>query len=194
MTLPEKDRYNYSKKWCLAFIKMTFGGRIAEEMFTGDTNSGVIGDIKQATGIARKMITEWGMNDRLGFVFYGEDENRQSFMDMGGGRDHSDETAKIIDEEVKNLIDRLYDDTRKLLEGNRGTIDAMAKALIKYETLDNADVDRIMRGDVLTKPTVSDLLERETARTDKPATIIQPPENSGDPDIRLGGGPLPTPG
>jgi cell division protease FtsH len=57
MTLPEKDRYNYSKKWCTAFIKITFGGRIAEEMFTGDINSGVIGDIRQATGVARKMIT-----------------------------------------------------------------------------------------------------------------------------------------
>jgi cell division protease FtsH len=194
MTLPEKDRYNYSKRWCIAFIKMTFGGRIAEEMFTGDTNSGVIGDIRQATSIARKMITEWGMNDRLGFVFYGEDENKMTFGDFGGGRDHSDETAKIIDEEVKNLIDRLYDDTRKLLETNRGPIEAMAKALIKYETLDASDVDRIMRGDVLTKPTVSDLLERETARTDKPGTVIQPPENRSDPDIRLGGGPLPTPG
>jgi cell division protease FtsH len=194
MTLPEKDRYNYSKRWCIAFIKMTFGGRIAEEMFTGDTNSGVIGDIRQATGIARKMITEWGMNERLGFVFYGEDENKMNFMDFGGGREHSDETAKIIDEEVKNLIDRLYDDTRKLLETNRGPIEAMAKALIKYETLDASDVDRIMRGDTLTKPTVSDLLERESARTEKPATVIQPPENRSDPDIRLGGGPVPTPG
>jgi len=194
MTLPEKDRYNYSKRWCIAFIKMTFGGRIAEEMFTGDTNSGVIGDIRQATGIARKMITEWGMNERLGFVFYGEDENKMNFMDFGGGREHSDETAKIIDEEVKNLIDRLYDDTRKLLETNRGPIEAMAKALIKYETLDASDVDRIMRGDTLTKPTVSDLLERESARSEKPATVIQPPENRSDPDIRLGGGPVPTPG
>jgi cell division protease FtsH len=194
MTLPEKDRYNYSKRWCLAFIKMTFGGRIAEEMFTGDTNSGVTGDIRQATSIARKMITEWGMNEKLGFVFYGEDENKMTFGDFGGGREYSDETAKIIDDEMKNLIDKLYEETRKLLEGNRGPIETMAKALIKYETLDASDVDRIMRGDVLTKPTVSDLLERESARTEKPATVIQPPANSGDPDIRLGGGPLPTPG
>jgi cell division protease FtsH len=194
MTLPEKDRYNYSKRWCLAFIKMTFGGRIAEEMFTGDTNSGVMGDIRQATTIARKMITEWGMNDRLGFVFYGEDDNKPNFLDFGGGREYSDETAKMIDEEVKALIDRLYEDTRKLLESNRDPIDAMAKALIKYETLDASDVDRIMRGDTLTKPTVSDLLERETARTEKPATIIQPPTTNSDPDIRLGGGPLPSPG
>ena len=67
MTLPEKDRYTYSKRWCTAFIKMTFGGRIAEEMFTGDMNSGVSGDIRQATSIARKMITEWGMNERARF-------------------------------------------------------------------------------------------------------------------------------
>jgi cell division protease FtsH len=194
MTLPEKDRYSYSKRWCIAFIKMGFGGRIAEEMFTGDTNSGVIGDIRQVTSIARKMITEWGMSDKLGFVFYGEDENKPNFMDFGGGREHSDETSKIIDEEVKKLIDAQYEESRKLLEANKDKVDAMAKALIKYETLDASDVDRIMRGDVLTKPTVSDLLERESARTDKPATIIQPPENSSDPDIRLGGGPVPTPG
>jgi cell division protease FtsH len=194
MTLPEKDRYSYSKRWCIAFIKMGFGGRIAEEMFTGDTNSGVIGDIRQVTSIARKMITEWGMSDKLGFVFYGEDENKPNFMDFGGGREHSDETSKIIDEEVKKLIDAQYEESRKLLEANKDKVEAMAKALIKYETLDASDVDRIMRGDVLTKPTVSDLLERESARTDKPATTIQPSENSSDPDIRLGGGPLPTPG
>src|SRR5712671_5757870 len=96
MALPDKDRYSYSKKWCLAFIKMTFGGRIAEEMFTGDTNSGVLGDIRQATGIARKMVTEWGMNERLGFVYYGEDQNRQTMFEMGGTREYSEETAKII--------------------------------------------------------------------------------------------------
>jgi cell division protease FtsH len=192
MTLPEKDRYNYSKKWCLAFIKMTFGGRIAEEMFTGDINSGVIGDIRQATGIARKMITEWGMNDRLGFVYYGEDENRPVF-DMGmNSREYSDDTAKTIDEEVKKLIDSLYDETHKLLTANRDRVEALAKALMTYETLDAADVERVMRGEVLTKPTVADLLEKEQPRR---GTIIQPGP-AGDPDIRpgLGGGPLPAPG
>src|SRR3984957_12165463 len=105
MTLPEKDRYSYSKRWCQAFIKMTFGGRIAEGMFTGDINSGVSGDIRQATGIARKMITEWGMNERLGFVFYGEDDTRPNALGgFGEMKEYSQETAKIIDEEVKKLI------------------------------------------------------------------------------------------
>jgi cell division protease FtsH len=190
MTLPEKDRYNYSKKWCLAFIKMSFGGRIAEELFTGDLNSGVIGDIRQATGIARKMITEWGMNERLGFVFYGEDENKPNMLGgFGDGREYSEETAKVIDEEVKKLIDSLYEETRQLLLSHKNEIDALAKALMKYETLDSSDVDRIMRGDTITKPTVSDLLEKEHGRR---GTVIAP----HNPDVQpgLGGGPLPAPG
>ncbi len=193
MTLPEKDRHNYSKKWCVAFIKMTFGGRIAEEMFTGDTNSGVLGDIRQATGIARKMITEWGMNERLGFVFYGEDENKPNpFGDFGGGKEYSNETARLIDEEVKKLIDGLYEETRQLLEAHKDRIEALAQALMKYETLDGSDVDRVMRGEVLTKPTVGDLLEKENRKGS--ATVIQPSDEGKQPDIRLGGGALPAPG
>jgi cell division protease FtsH len=193
MTLPEKDRYNYSKRWCIAFIKMTFGGRIAEEMFTGDTNSGVVSDIRQATSIARKMIVEWGMNERLGFIFYGEDENKVNMMGgFGDGREYSEETARAIDEEVKKLIDQLYAETNTLLASNKDRIEAMAKALMRYETLDSNDVDRIMRGDNLTRPTVGELLDREQSR--RPATVIQPSTDPTKPDIRLGGGPLPSPG
>src|SRR2546423_2304433 len=180
MTLPEKDRYSYSKRWCMAFIKTTFGGRIAEEMFTGDMNSGVAGDIRQATTIARKMITEWGMNDRLGFVFYGEDDSKMNWIGMNEGREYSEETARMIDEEVKKLIDSLYGEARALLEQHKDRIDAIAKALMKYETLDSADIDRIMRGDNLTRPTVSDLLEREQRR---PGTVIQPTDDKTEPDI-----------
>ena len=191
MTLPEKDRYNYSRKWCIAFIKMSFGGRIAEETFTGDTNSGVYGDIRQATNIARKMITEWGMNDRLGFVFYGEDDSKPNYFDFGGSREYSEETAKLIDEEIKKLIDKLFDETRTLLEGNRDRVEAIAKALLKYETLDASDIERIMRGDNLSKPTVGDLLAKEQSRR---PTVIAPSDDGKQPDIQLGGGPLPAPG
>ncbi len=196
MTLPEKDRYNYSRKWCTAFIRMTFGGRIAEEMFTGDQNSGVLGDIRQATGIARKMIAEWGMSDRLGFVFYGEDENKANYFDFGGGKEHSEETAKIIDEEVKKLIDTLFEETRQMLQGHKDRIEALAKALMQFETLDAGDVDRVMKGERLTKPTVGDLLDSENKKG--PALIIQPGTDATQPDITggpgLGGGPLPSPG
>ena len=90
-------------------------------MFTGDVNTGAYGDIRQATGIARHMVRDWGMNDRLGFVYYGEDDSTPGmFGDFGGGREYSEETAKAIDEEVKKLIDGLYEETRQLLDGQQG--------------------------------------------------------------------------
>jgi cell division protease FtsH len=111
---------------------------------------------------------------------------------FGDSREYSEETAKTIDEEIKKMIDGLYEETRKILETNRDRVDAIAKALLKYETLDTNDVDRIMRGDILNKPTVGDLLEKEQSR--RPAVTIQPPQDIDQPDIRLGGGPLPSPG
>jgi cell division protease FtsH len=189
MSLPEKDRNNLSRKWCIATMKVCFGGRIAEEMFCGDVNTGAISDIRQATSIARRMVRDWGMNDRLGFVFYGEDDNRMNLFDIGGTREYSEEIAKAIDEEVKKLIDQLYDETRQLLDQNRERVEAMTKALMRYETLDSTEVDRIMRGEQLTKPTVSDLIEKEQTRR----TPVQQAADEG-PQLGLGGGPVPSPG
>ena len=196
MALPEKDRNNYSKKWCVATMKVCFGGRLAEEMFCGDVNTGALGDIRQASGIARRMVREWGMNDRLGFVYYGEDDSRPNFMGgFGESREYSEQTQQAIDEEVKKLIDGLYEETRQLLEANRTQVEALAKALLRYETLDTNDVDRIMRGDNLSKPTMADLLEKENSRR---GTVIQPGASDAEPDVRitpgLGGGPMPQPG
>src|SRR5205823_9482529 len=128
-SLPEKDRSNYSRKWCVATMKTLFGGRIAEEMFCGDVNTGAFADIRQASGIARKMVRDWGMNERLGFIYYGDDDSKPSYFDFGGGREYSEETARVIDEEVKKLIDGLYEETRQLLAANRDRIEALAKAL-----------------------------------------------------------------
>jgi cell division protease FtsH len=192
MSLPAKDRNNVSKRWCIATMKTCFGGRIAEEIFCeGDVNTGASGDIRQATGLARKMVRDWGMNDRLGFIYYGEDDSRGGGMfEMTGGREYSEDTAKAIDEEIKKIIDNLYEETRQLLLANKDRVEAVAKALMRYETLDSGDIDRLMRGDTLTKPTVSDLLERETGRR----PTITPTPDQKDSDLRLGGGPLPAPG
>jgi cell division protease FtsH len=193
MTLPEKDRSNYSRKWSLAFIKMGLAGRIAEEMFTGDINTGAGGDIRQVTSLARSMVRDWGMNERVGFIYYGEDENRVTAMGFGG-REHSDETARIIDEEVKKLVDELEVETKQMLEQHRDKIEAIAQYLLKYETLDANDVERIMRGEKLTRPSISDMLDRENTR--RPGTTIQPSADPTEPDINPGGlgGPLPSPG
>ncbi|MGH7179136.1 MAG: ATP-dependent zinc metalloprotease FtsH [Tepidisphaeraceae bacterium] len=193
LALPEKDRISHSRRWCMAFLKIGMAGRIAEEMFTGDINTGAYGDIRQVSSLARKMIRDWGMNDRVGFVYYGEEDNRLNWLgELGGNREHSEETAKTIDEEVKKLIDQMQIDTRHLLEANRDRVDAVAKALLKYETLDGGDIDRIMRGDTLTRPTVGELLEKEQSRR----TVVKPSPDEGEPDARpnLGSGPLPAPG
>jgi cell division protease FtsH len=191
--LPEKDRSNYSRRWCIATMKTMFAGRIAEEMFTNDINTGALGDIRQASGLARRMVREWGMNDRLGFVYYGEDDSRPNMLGgFGDGREYSEETAKAIDEEVKKLIDNLYDQTRRLLEANRDKVDAIAKALVHHETLDSSDIDRIMRGESLNKPSVRDLLEKESTR--RGGAVIAPAEQPSEPDVQLGGGAMPAPG
>jgi cell division protease FtsH len=192
MALPEKDRSNYSKSWCVAFMRVCFAGRIAEEMFCGDINTGAMGDIRQATGVARRMVRDWGMNDRLGFVYYGEDDQKQMF-DIGGTREYSDNTQQAIDEEVKKLIDTLYKETHQICETNKDRIDAVAKALVKYETLDSNEIDRIMRGESLTRPTVSDLIDKEQNRPERTA-VIAPAEDPSKPDVTFGGGPLPSPG
>jgi len=190
MTLPERDHLNRSRRWCMSWIRMGLAGRIAEEMFTGDINTGAFGDIRQVTGLARKMVRDWGMNDKIGFIYYGEDENRSGF-DFGNAREYSEETAKAIDEEVKKMIDGLQDETRQILATNRDRVEALAKALLKYETLDTTDVERIMKGENLTKPTVGDLLEQEQSR--RGLTVKPKPEAKG-PDLTLGGGALPAPG
>jgi cell division protease FtsH len=194
MSLPEKDKMSTSKRWCLAFLRIGMAGRIAEEMFTDDVNTGAYGDIRQVTNIARRMVRDWGMNERVGFIYYGEDDSRPNALGgFGETREYSDETARIMDEEVKKLIDQKEKETREICAANRDKIEAVARALLKYETLDASDIDRIMRGDNITKPTVSDLLEKEHARR---GTTIQPSPDSTQPDINpgLGGGPLPAPG
>ncbi|MEM1013887.1 MAG: ATP-dependent metalloprotease, partial [Planctomycetota bacterium] len=130
------------------------------------------------------------------FVFYGEEENGMQGFDLGGTKAYSEETQQIIDEEVKKLIDSLFTETVQLLEDNRDKVDEVARALIKHETLDSADIDRIMKGEKVTKPTVSDLLDQERGKTpDTPrrGTVIAP-GNEDDPDVQVGTGPVPSPG
>src|SRR5437762_1217227 len=128
MALPEKDRNSYSRKWCMAMMKPGVAGRISEDIFCGDVNTGAMGDIRQVSAIARRMVRDWGMNDRVGFVYYGDDENRPGFDFGVNGREYSEDTAKAIDEEVKKLIDSIYDETRRLLESNREHVEAICKA------------------------------------------------------------------
>ncbi len=163
-SLPEKDRFYYSRKFCLSFIRICLGGRIAEELFCEDITSGAQSDIMQATGFARKMVMEWGMSDRLGFIHYGPDMAASGYPDFGLTKDFSEQTAQVIDSEVKVIIDQAYSDVRELLEKHTEVIRQLADALKKYETLDGEEVRLIIDGKTIDRPTVSDLLSREQQR------------------------------
>jgi len=173
-SLPEKDRYMYTRRYCDALIRVAMAGRIAEEMFCGDIDSGAASDIHQATEMARKMVMDWGMSEKLGFVRYSADERRMMFADAG--KEYSDRTAEVIDEEIKAIVDAAASDARGILDEHRDELERLAKALLKYETLSLEEVRQIVEGRGLDKPTVGDLLDREHARaaTPKPKTESKP--------------------
>jgi cell division protease FtsH len=189
-SLPEKDRQTYNRSYVEATLRVLCAGRLAEELVGQDMNSGAAADIRQATQMARMMVAEWGMSERLGFVYYGEDglQRRGPVELLGPGRDFSDKTAETIDEEVKRTIDAAYADTRRLIQEHRDQLEAVAQALLKYETLSGEEVRQIMAGETLDKPTVADLIAAEQSR--RPDTPVARPVQK-PPDERAG--PLPSP-
>ena len=189
-SLPEKDRATVNRSFVEDTLCVLCAGRIAEELLGHDTNSGAEGDIRQATQMARRMITDWGMSDLLGFVYYGEETPHLGMFDLSGNKEHSGKTAETIDQEVKRIIDQAYADTRQLLDQNRDKLEAVAQALLKYETLDGDEVRRLLDGGTIDRPTVADLIaeEREHRRADTPP-VARPVEQPPDKEA----GPLPSP-
>jgi cell division protease FtsH len=163
-SLPEKDRHFYTRSYCLALLRVCLGGRVAEEVFCNDISSGASSDIANATDVARKMVLDWGMSEKLGPIRYFSEERRMFLPDMTSS-DYSDRTAELIDQEVHGIIDEALSATRKLIEENRDKLDAIAKALLKYETLSGDEVRQIIEGKSIDRPTVGDLIDREHAKT-----------------------------
>jgi cell division protease FtsH len=165
--LPEKDRTIFTKKYCMALLQVCFGGRIAEEMFCDDISSGAQSDIEQATRIARQMVLTWGMSDELGPISYTSDTGIKDMIYLAPGeKEYSEKTAEAIDREVKRITDEAYKKAKDLMESNKDKLERIAKALLKYETLDAADVKLIIEGGELAKPTVGDLLAAEQAKSE----------------------------
>ncbi|MDD5010911.1 MAG: ATP-dependent zinc metalloprotease FtsH [Phycisphaerae bacterium] len=158
-SLPEKDRTHYTKKYCMAELQVCFGGRIAEELFCDDISSGAQADIKMATSLAREMVQTWGMSAELGPIDYSP-QAQETYFGLGG-QEHSEKTAETIDVEVKKLIDQAYKAAKEIIQNNRDKLQTIADALLKYETLDAAEVKIILEGGSLNKPTVGDLLKAE---------------------------------
>jgi cell division protease FtsH len=149
MFLPERDQYSASKQKLESQISSLFGGRIAEELIVGKerVTTGAQNDIERATNLSRSMVTRWGLSERLGPLAYMEEEG-EVFLgrSVTKHKSVSEETAHLIDEEIRSIIDRNYERSEHILRENMDKLHAMAEALMKYETIDRMQIDDIMEG------------------------------------------------
>jgi cell division protease FtsH len=147
MQLPETDRYSMDKDRMLNTIAVLFGGRIAEEVFMNQMTTGASNDFERATQLARDMVMRYGMSDLMGPMVYGDNEN-EIFLGRSITRtvNMSEETMRNVDAEIRGIIDQQYALARKLIEDNRDRVEAMAKALLEFETIDSDQIGDIMAG------------------------------------------------
>ena len=151
--LPENDKHTYSKEYWLSRICIAYGGRAAEELIFANQTTGASSDSSVATSIARRMVCEWGMSDKLGPLAYGK-KDEQVFLgrDFGHQRDYSEQTAYQIDEEIKSIIGQQMQRSRDLLKTHSDQLALIAEALLKHETLEGKQLDRILLGETLEMP------------------------------------------
>ena len=143
--LPEEDRYTLSEAYLKDRITVMLGGRVSEKLVFGEASSGAESDLQQATGLARRMISRWGMSEKLGPVAFHRDEDHVFLgRELGQPRDFSENTAQLIDEEVRRLMSGLEEKAVNTLQEHRRELDTMAKALVEHETLDAAEVRAII--------------------------------------------------
>lgn len=145
--VPEKNRLSYWKKELTDKLAVLMGGRIAEEIFVGDFSSGAQMDITQATRIARSMVCEWGMTDRLGAVAYDERSTEGNYLMPGqADKNYSPETAKVIDDEVRNLLDAANEQATEIITAHKEQVELMTQMLMEFEDLDKEDITQILKG------------------------------------------------
>ncbi len=191
MSLPEGDRLSENKARLLARLTMAMGGRVAEELVFGAdrVSSGASGDIKQATGIARAMVTELGMSEKLGMIAYG-DNSQEVFLghSVTQNKNVSETTAREIDSEIKQIIDAAYSRATKILTDNLEELHRLARGLLEYETLSGDEIRTVLRGEPVIRKVVDDPAP-ESRRASVPSSgrPSSPPPTGGL-------GPAPQPG
>jgi cell division protease FtsH len=175
MQLPEQDRYSMDRERLLSTITVLFGGRIAEEVFMHQMTTGASNDFERATAIARSMVTQWGMSDAMGPMVYGENEG-EVFLgrSITTHKNVSEVTMQQVDAEIRKIIDDQYALARKLILDNRDRVEAMARALLEWETIDAEQIQ--------------DIIDGRPPRPPKPAPAPQQPPQAGVP-----GSPEPAP-
>ena len=147
-SLPETDRHSYTKDWLIGNLAMFFGGRVAEELIFGPekVTTGAGNDIERATGLARRMVTQFGMSERVGAMAIG-DREQEVFLgrEFGQRREVSERTAEMVDDEVKRLLDEAYAKASVLLKEHKDLLERIAQALLERETIDREDLDLLVK-------------------------------------------------
>jgi cell division protease FtsH len=184
--LPIDEKHTYSKEYLETMITYALGGRAAEKLIFNELTTGAGNDIERATELARKMVCEWGMSDRLGPLAYGQkDEEIFLGRQITRHKNYSDETAIIIDEEIKKVVDTSMRRAEKILTDNVDTLHRLAAALLEREILDSIEIDAVMHGAELPP------LEKRSNGHDKLVVETAPP---GAPSATTGSGDQSTPG
>ncbi|TFE67690.1 ATP-dependent zinc metalloprotease FtsH [Methylacidiphilum caldifontis] len=183
MMLPASDKYNARKKEVLDDLCVAMGGRVAEEVFLGDISSGASGDIRQATWYARKMVCEWGMSEKLGMVHYADDGSMVFLgRELGTSRGYSEATAQAIDHEVQHFIQTAYEKAKRIILDHKDKVEALAQALLEYETLNADQVIEIVKTGKMTNPPSKNtpaLPSGDESSTKNPARQQEATKNDG---------------
>ena len=184
MYLPEQDRVSHSKQHLESMISSLYGGRLAEKIIYGDekVTTGASNDIERATDIARKMVTQWGLSEKMGPQLFAEEEG-EVFLGRSSSKSSSmsDETARAIDAEIKDLIDRNYARAEKMLNDNIDILHTMKDALMKYETIDAKQIDDLMERRDVRPP--SDWEQRKSSDDDKSGGMSAKGEDKNSPNL-----------
>ncbi len=181
MSLPEGDRYSTSKLKLLQQLIMAMGGRAAEEIVFGAdrVSNGASGDIKMATDMTRRMVTEWGMSEKLGMISYG-DNGQEVFLghSVTQNKNVSEATAREIDNEIKAIIDHAYSEARRILTERRADLEALAQGLLEYETLSGDEIEAVIRGEKIIRKVVDEPMP-DQRRASVPTAAPPRPEMPG---------------
>jgi cell division protease FtsH len=181
MSLPEGDRYSTSKLKLLQQLIMAMGGRAAEEIVFGAdrVSNGASGDIKMATDMTRRMVTEWGMSEKLGMISYG-DNGQEVFLghSVTQNKNVSEATAREIDNEIKAIIDHAYSEARRILTERRADLESLAQGLLEYETLSGDEIEAVIRGEKIIRKVVDEPMP-DQRRASVPTAAPPRPEMPG---------------
>ncbi len=143
--LPEEDRHNFPRKYLLDRIAITMGGRASEKVIFGDLTNGAAADLKQVTRLARKMVTQWGMSEKVGPLTYNLGEDHPFLgRELSHPKDFSEETARLIDEEIQKIVTEMEEKAVSTLQEHREDLDTLANALLEHETLENEEIECIL--------------------------------------------------